>query len=129
MWDLVPEDIRVGIKQENGYRTRLGNFQYTVRANQDGDFIVFRSIGTGHNTRNKPRQQHSYNVDSIYRICEVQVLQLKEANALLKTDTEFQLIGEDPVKIVSGKFFLALGRKEKVADGKYLGEEKNDQCS
>jgi hypothetical protein len=112
-WDSLPEDIKSQLKAENGYSVIIGDFHYYVRQYETGDTIVYRNPKMGHETT---RQQRHFNSEPIYRTVEVQALPIEQANILLATAEEYELIGVDPIKVVNGTFFALIGRKEKKKD-------------
>jgi hypothetical protein len=109
MWDNAPDDIKLQLKQEDGFRIALGEFHYTIKRNEDGSCVVFR------NTKAEIESwkiQHSKKL--AYRTIEVQVLSIEDANKLLAASNRYELLGTDPIKAVNGQFFAIVGKKEKV---------------
>jgi hypothetical protein len=114
-WGSLPDDIKSQLKQEDRYEITVGEDYYTVKRNEDGGFIVFRNTKAEHETRRQQQQQQQYyGKRPIYRIVQVQILPIEEANRLLAMTKGFELIGTDPIKIVDGQFFAVVGKKEKV---------------
>jgi hypothetical protein len=111
-WDSLHEDIKSQLKQENGYNVIIGDFHYYVRQYESGDTIVYRNPKMGYEAT---KQQRPFNRESIYRTVEVQGLPIGQANILLATAKEYELIGIDPIKVVNVAFFALIGRKEKVS--------------
>jgi hypothetical protein len=103
----VPNDISSQLKMENRFTKTIGNFSYVVRQNEDGSYIVFR---------NPPRDYRDASTRRpVYRVSEIQILPLEEANKLLASGSnQFELVGTDPIKVINQQFFVALGKKEKV---------------
>jgi hypothetical protein len=112
-WGYLPEYIKSQLKQEDRYRTTLGEDHYTVKQNEDGSFIVFKNTKAEHEARRQQQQQY-FGKRSIYRTVQVQILPIEQANQLLAMTKDFELVGTDPIKIVNGQFFAVVGKKEKV---------------
>jgi hypothetical protein len=108
-WGNLPEDIKSQLKQEDRYGITLGEDHYTVIQNEDGSFIVFKNTKAEYEAR---RQQY-FGKRSIYRTVQVQILPIEQANQLLAMTKDFELVGTNPIKIVNGQFFAAVGKKEK----------------
>lgn len=102
MWEDVPNDINSQLKKENRFTKTIGNFSYYVRENPDRSYIVFRNLPRNYKT-------------PAYRISEIQIKPIEEANKLLANSSDqFELVGIDPIKVVKEQFFAVLGKKEKV---------------
>jgi hypothetical protein len=69
---------------------------------------VFRRTKEEYETR-----QRQYFKKPIYRIVEILVLPIQEANKLIVVDKQYELIGNDPVKVVNGPFFAIVGKKQR----------------
>jgi hypothetical protein len=108
-WGSLPDDIKSQLKQEEGYQITLGEDHYTVKRFEDGGFIVFKNTKADHEAR---RQQQSYGKRPIYRTVQVQILPIEQANQVLAIK-EFELVGTDPIKVLNGRFFAVVGKKEK----------------
>ena len=84
---------------ENGFLKTIGNSSFYVRENEDRSYIVFR---------NPPRNYKT----PAYRISEIQIKPIEEANKLLaNASDQFELVD---IKVVKEQFFAVLGKKEKV---------------
>jgi hypothetical protein len=110
-YEGLAEDIKSQLKQENGYNVIIGDFHYFVRQYENGDTIVYRNPKMQYEAT---KQQYS-NKKPIDRTTEVQVLPLEQANKLLSSSNEYELLGADPIKIVNDQFLAVIGRKEKVS--------------
>lgn len=108
LWAYIPEDIKSQLKQEDKFESIVGEFHYFIRKNQDGSFIVFRRTKDEHEARQK-----QYLKRPMYRIVELLVLRIDEANTLIATNYEYELLGNDPVKVVDGQFYAIVGKKER----------------
>jgi len=86
---------------ENGFTKPIGHHTFYVRRYENGSDIVFRNPPRNHKT-------------PVYRISEIQIKPLEEANKLLAVSDQFELVGIDPIKVVKEHFFAVLGKKEKV---------------
>jgi hypothetical protein len=111
-WGSLPDDIKSQLKQEDRYQITLGEDHYTVKRNEDGGFIVFRNTKAEYEARRQQQQQY-YGKRPIYRIVQVQILPIEQANQFLAIK-DFELVGTDPIKIVNGQFFAVVGKKEKI---------------
>jgi hypothetical protein len=109
MWGSLPEDIKSHLKQEDRFGITLGEFHYNVKQNQDGGFVVFRNTKTEYESRLSFKKTG-------YKIAEIQALPIGEANKLLSTVRDFELVGTDPVKILNGELLIILGKKEMKKD-------------
>jgi hypothetical protein len=109
MWDNAPDDIKLQLKQEDGFRMTLGEFHYTVKRNENGSCVIFRNTTAEIESW---KIQHSKKL--AYRTIEVQVLSIEDANKLLTASNQYELLGTDPIKAVNGQFFAVVGKKEKV---------------
>ena len=49
----------------------------------------------------------------MYRVSQIQILPIEEANKLLDSN-QFELVGTDPIKVIGDKAYVVLGKKEKV---------------
>jgi hypothetical protein len=106
MWENVPDDIKLQLKQEDRFGISLGDFRYNVKRNDNGEFVVFRNTVEEYQAN---RLQYFRN--SVYRIAEVQALPIEQANQLLATAEGVELIGMDPVKVINGELYLIIGKK------------------
>jgi len=89
---------------ENGYTKTIDSHSYRVKRNEDESYIVFR---------NTPRNTSTKRLE--YRVSEIRVLLIEEANKLLASDSDqYELVGMDPIKVIGQQFFAVLGKKEKV---------------
>jgi hypothetical protein len=86
---------------ENGFTRTIDSHSYRVKRNEDESYIVFR---------NTPRNASAKRPE--YRVSEIRVLPIEEANKLLASD-QYELVGIDPIKVIGQQFFVALGKKEK----------------
>jgi hypothetical protein len=111
-WESLPQDIKSQLKQEDRYQIILGKDHYTVKKNEDGSFIVFKSTKAEHEARRQQQQQY-FGKRPIYRTVEVRILPIEQVNQLLSLK-EFELVGTDPIKVLNGQFFAVVGKKEKV---------------
>lgn len=112
MWQNLPEIIRSQLKMENDFEVKLGEFSYHVKRNGNGSCVVFRNTPTSNN--NGFRTGQSFIKGSTYRMVEIQILPVDEANKLLATSNQFEVIGTDPIKVVNEQFFAVIGKKEKL---------------
>jgi hypothetical protein len=114
-WDNLPhdDDIKSQLKQEDRFQKTIGEYRYSIKKNEDGSFIVFRSTKAEYEL-SKERQQQHYKKRLAYRITEVQILPIAEANKLLSSNDQFELVGADPIKVLNGQFFVVVGSKEKI---------------
>jgi radical SAM superfamily enzyme len=106
MWENLPNDIISQLQKEDRFGIEFEGFHYNVRRNDNGGFIVFRNIVEEYNAN---RRQFFRN--SVHRIVEVQVLPIEQANNMLATVEDVELIGTDPVKVLNGELYLVIGRK------------------
>lgn len=114
MWQNLPDNIREHLKQEHDFEMMLGEFSYRVKRNGDGSCIVFRNIPRDNNNKNASRRWQPSVKEPAYRTVEIQILPVEEANKLLASSNQFDVIGTDPVKVVNEQFFAIVGKKEKV---------------
>ena len=106
MWQNIPDDIKSKLKMENDFKRMIGKFSYLVRRNGDGNCIVFRNTLRDH--------KNGFTKRSRYRLVEIQILPVEQANRLLASSTQYELVGADPVKVLDGQFFAVIGSKEKI---------------
>ena len=112
LWENLPDDdLKSQLKQEDRFQKTIGEYCYSIKKNEDGICIAFRKIKAEYETW---KRQQCYNKKSGYRIIELQILPIAEANKLLTTNDQFELIGADPVKVLNGQFYAVVGIKEKV---------------
>jgi hypothetical protein len=109
LWAYLPEDIKSHLKQEDKFESIVGEFHYSIRKNEDGSFIVFRRTKEEHTSR----QKQYFFKKPIPRVIELLVLPIQEANTLITANKEYELIGNDPVKVLNGQFFVIVGRKQR----------------
>jgi hypothetical protein len=102
-WPSLPEDIKPQLNQQDRFGITLGQYHYNVKRNDDGTFVVFRSTAEEYEAN---KRKYSKN-----RLVEVQALPIEQANKLISTADDIELIGTDPVKIVNGEVYLIIGRK------------------
>lgn len=112
MWQNLPDSLRTQLKQEHDSEMTIGEFSYRVKSNEDGSCIVFRNVPK--DNKNADRSWHPFVKRTVYRTVEIQILPIEEANRLLASSNQFEVIGADPVKVVSNQFFAIIGKKEKV---------------
>jgi hypothetical protein len=106
MWDNAPDDIKVQLKPEDGFRMTLGEFQYTIKINDGGDCFIFR------NTKPEVDSWKTQHYKKFaHRTIEVQILSIEDANKLLAASNQYELVGTDPIKVVNGQFFAIVGKK------------------
>jgi hypothetical protein len=108
LWASLPEEIKSQLKQEDKFESTAGEFHYSVRKNEDGSFIVFRRTKEEHEARQK-----QYFKKQIYRVVELLVLPIEEANILIAANKEYELVGNDPVKVLNGQFYAIVGKKQR----------------
>jgi len=106
MWENLPDDIKSQLQQNDRFGISLGDFHYNVKRNDNGGFVVFRNT-----VEEYQANRRQYFKNSVYRIVEVQALPIQEANQLLSTSENIELIGSDPVKVINGQLYLIVGRK------------------
>ena len=113
LWENLPDDdVKSQLKQEDRFQKTIGEYRYSIKKNEDGRYVVFRNTKAEYEPW-KGKQQR-YNKKSGYRIIELQILPIAEANKLLTTNDQFELIGADPVKVLNGQFYAVVHIKEKV---------------
>jgi hypothetical protein len=112
MWQNLPDNVRTQLKQEHDFEMMIGEFSYHVKRNGDGSCIVFRNIAK--DNKNGYRSWQPFVKRPVYRTVEIQILPVEEANKLLASSNQFEVIGADPVKVVNEQFFAIVGKKEKV---------------
>jgi hypothetical protein len=110
IWGSIPADIKSQLKQEDRFEITLEEYHYTVKRNEDGAYIVFRSTKDEYESG---KTQH-YFKRPIYRMAEVEVLPIEDANKLLRANNQYELVGTDPIKVVKDQFFAIVGKKEKI---------------
>jgi hypothetical protein len=103
MWPSLPENIKTQLSQEDRFAITLGQFHYHVKGNDDGSFVVFRSTTEEYETNKRKYFRN--------KLVEVKALPLEQANRLLSSVDDIELIGADPVKIINGEVHLIIGRK------------------
>ena len=103
-WQNLPDEIRSQLKMENDFKKMIGKFSYHVRRTGDGNCIIFRNTPRDH--------KYGFTKRSTYRLVEIQILPIEQANKLLATSTQFEVIGKDPIKVINQQFFAVLGRKD-----------------
>jgi hypothetical protein len=105
-WQNLPNDISSQLKMENGFKKTIDDYSYYLKSNDDGSNIVFRNTPRNHRdgSTNRPT----------YRVSQIQILPIEEANKVLASNDQFELVGIDPIKLIDQQFFVALGKKEKV---------------
>jgi hypothetical protein len=108
LWVNLPEEIKSQIKQQDKFESTVSEFHYSIRKNQDGSFIIFRRTKEEH----EARQKQSFLKKPIPRVIELLILPIQEANTLISANNEYELIGNDPVKVVNGQFFVIVGKKQ-----------------
>jgi hypothetical protein len=113
MWQNLPGDIRSQLKQEDSFEMKLDGFYYHVKRNGDGSCIVFRNNAAKDN-KNGFRTGQPFMKRPEYRMVEIQILPVDEANKLLASSNQFEVIGSDPIKVVNEQFFAVIGKKEKL---------------
>jgi hypothetical protein len=97
----LPDDIRSKLKLEDGSTETIDEHSYHLKRYDTGD-VVFRN----------PSRIYKA---SVHRISEIKIKPVEEANRLLANNSDqFELVGMDPIKVINGQFFVALGKKEKV---------------
>jgi hypothetical protein len=109
LWANLPEETKSQLKQQDKFESTVGEFHYSIRKNQDGSFIIFRKTREEH----EARQKQSFFRKPIPRVIELLVLPIEEANTLIAAEKEYELIGNDPVKIINSQFFVIVGRKQR----------------
>jgi hypothetical protein len=108
-WESLPANIKSQLKLENRYSVIIEDSRYYVRQYENGDTIVYRNPKMQY----EATKQQYFNKKTIDRTTEVQVLPLEQANKLLSSSNEYELLGTDPIKVVNDQFFAVIGRKEK----------------
>jgi hypothetical protein len=108
MWGNLPDDLKSQLRQQDKFGITIGEFHYNVKQNQDGGFVIFRNTKTEYETN----KQQFLNKNSL-RIVEIKAIQIEQANKLLDTAEGYELIGDDPIKVVNGEFFVIIGKKVK----------------
>ena len=109
LWANLSEEIKSQLNQQDKFESTVGEFHYSIRKSQDGSFIVFRRT----KEEDEARQKQYFFRKPIPRIIELLVLPIQEANALITANKEYELIGNDPVKVLNGQFFVIVGRKQR----------------
>jgi hypothetical protein len=68
IWENLPDEVRSQLKHEDGFKTKLGDFSYHVKKNENGGHIVFRNAIKA---RVEYRNIQSSFKRSLYRTVEV----------------------------------------------------------
>jgi hypothetical protein len=108
MWGNLQDDLKSQLQQQDKFGITIGDYHYNVKQNQDGGFVVFRNTKTEYDTN----RQQFFNKNS-QRTVEIKAIQIEQANRLLDTTEGYELIGNDPIKVVNGEFFAIIGKKVK----------------
>lgn len=108
LWANLPEEMKSQLKQQDKFESTIGEFHYYIKKNADGSFIVFRRT----KEENEARQKQ-YFKKPVYRIVELLVLPIQETNTLIATNKEYEVIGNDPVKVLNGQFYVIVGKKQR----------------
>lgn len=108
MWGNLPDDLKSQLLQQDKFGITIGEFHYNVKQNQDGGFVVFRNTKTEYDIN----RQQFFTKNSL-RIVDIKAIQIEQANKLLDTVEGYELIGDDPIKVVNGEFFVIIGKKVK----------------
>ena len=107
MWGNLPDNLKSQLLQQDKFGITIGEFHYNVKQNQDGGFVVFRNTKTEYNIN---REQ--FFIKNSLRTVDIKAIRIEEANKLLDTES-YELIGNDPIKVVNGEFFAIIGKKVK----------------
>ena len=102
-WEDLTDDIRALLKTEDGFKVALGEFHYFVRKYGDSSVVVFRN-------KQQKRFFSGCKKNNYQVVNEIRVIPIVEANKLL-ADSEYEVVGSDPVKVVNGHFFVVIGKK------------------
>jgi hypothetical protein len=109
LWAYLPEEIKSQLKQEDRFESTVAEFHYSVKKNTDGSIIVFRRT----KEENEARHKQYFFKKPVYRIVELLVLPIQETNTLIATNKEYEVIGNDPIKVLNGQFYVIVGKKQR----------------
>lgn len=107
LWNELADEIKSELKEEHGAQATVAQFHYYVLQADNGNFLVFRNFREG----SKNDEKHGYNSELREDLSEIMAVPIEEANDLLQSGAKYIVVGNDPVKVVDGKFFVVLGKK------------------